>query len=152
MRKHKRKSREPKGIYRVRNWSEYNAGLIARGSLTMWIDESAFMSGSEASEAHRVCDNYFKTNIKAVTIELNDLIGTRRRRRGDLIVDAREPLKVSGASRMRGHAEIAQHLCLETPREYSERLVCDVEGIIGRGQSGGPALPQEFDVNSGQPA
>jgi Transposase DDE domain len=53
MRKDKRKSREPKGIYRVRNWSEYNAGLIARGSLTMWIDESAFMSGSEARAVKR---------------------------------------------------------------------------------------------------
>jgi len=53
MRKDKRKSREPKGIYRIRNWSEYNAGLIARGSLTMWIDESAFMSGSEARHVKR---------------------------------------------------------------------------------------------------
>jgi transposase len=26
--------------YRIRNWSEYNAGLKARGSLTFWIDES----------------------------------------------------------------------------------------------------------------
>lgn len=25
--------------YRIRNWSEYNAGLKARGSLTFWIDE-----------------------------------------------------------------------------------------------------------------
>ena len=47
MRKDKRKSREPKGVYRVRNWPEYNAGLIARGSLTMRIDEGTFMSGSE---------------------------------------------------------------------------------------------------------
>jgi hypothetical protein len=53
MRKDKRKSRDPKGIYRVRNWSEYNAGLIARGSLTMWIDESAFKSGSEARAVKR---------------------------------------------------------------------------------------------------
>ena len=53
MRKDKRKSREPKGIYRVRNWSEYNAGLIARGSLNMWIDESAFTSGSEARHVKR---------------------------------------------------------------------------------------------------
>jgi len=53
MRKDKRKSREPKGIYRIRNWSEYNAGLIARGSLTMWIDESAFMSGSETRSVKR---------------------------------------------------------------------------------------------------
>jgi hypothetical protein len=26
--------------YRIRNWSEYNAGLKARGSLTFWIEES----------------------------------------------------------------------------------------------------------------
>lgn len=26
--------------YRIRNWSEYNAGLKARGSLTLWLDES----------------------------------------------------------------------------------------------------------------
>jgi hypothetical protein len=26
--------------YRIRNWSEYNAGLKARGSLTFWIDEA----------------------------------------------------------------------------------------------------------------
>lgn len=26
--------------YRIRNWSEYNAGLKTRGSLTFWIDES----------------------------------------------------------------------------------------------------------------
>jgi hypothetical protein len=53
MRKDKRKSCEPKGIYRVRNWSEYNAGLIAQGSLTMWIDESAFMRGREARHVKR---------------------------------------------------------------------------------------------------
>ena len=29
-----------KAQYRIRNWSEYNAGLKARGSLTFWIDES----------------------------------------------------------------------------------------------------------------
>jgi Transposase DDE domain len=53
MRKDKCKSRESKGVYRVRNWSEYNAGLISRGSLTMWIDESAFTSGSEARPLKR---------------------------------------------------------------------------------------------------
>lgn len=28
-----------KATYRIRNWSEYNAGLKQRGSLTFWIDE-----------------------------------------------------------------------------------------------------------------
>src|SRR3954451_11522800 len=27
--------------YRLRNWSAYNAALIARGSLTLWVDEDA---------------------------------------------------------------------------------------------------------------
>jgi hypothetical protein len=26
--------------YRIRNWSEYNAGLKQRGSLTFWLEES----------------------------------------------------------------------------------------------------------------
>ncbi|MBE9079417.1 transposase, partial [Romeria aff. gracilis LEGE 07310] len=28
-----------KSRYRICNWSEYNAALEARGSLTVWIDE-----------------------------------------------------------------------------------------------------------------
>ena len=27
--------------YRIRNWPEYNKALIARGSLTLWVDEQA---------------------------------------------------------------------------------------------------------------
>src|SRR5256712_13737968 len=27
--------------YRIRNWSAYNAALVARGSLTLWVDEAA---------------------------------------------------------------------------------------------------------------
>lgn len=27
--------------YRIRNWSEYNAALVERGSLTVWLDEAA---------------------------------------------------------------------------------------------------------------
>ncbi len=30
----------PKDRYKVTNWSEYNAGLKRRGSLTLWLDES----------------------------------------------------------------------------------------------------------------
>jgi len=39
MRKDEHKTREPKGKYRVRNWTQYNAGLIARGDVTMWIEQ-----------------------------------------------------------------------------------------------------------------
>jgi hypothetical protein len=53
MPKDKRNNCEPKGVYRVRNWSEYNAGLIARGSVTMWINESALTMVSEAEPVMR---------------------------------------------------------------------------------------------------
>jgi DDE family transposase len=34
----KKKQQQP---YRVRNWREYNAALVHRGSLTFWLDEGA---------------------------------------------------------------------------------------------------------------
>jgi len=33
-----------KTIYRIKNWSSYNRALIARGSLTLWLDESVLSS------------------------------------------------------------------------------------------------------------
>lgn len=53
MRRDKRNSCEHKGVYRVRKWSEYNAGPIARVSVTMWINESVIGMVSEAEPAMR---------------------------------------------------------------------------------------------------
>jgi hypothetical protein len=53
MRKDERKTSELKGVYRVRNWSEYNAGLIARGNVTMWIDESVLTNAVESGARKR---------------------------------------------------------------------------------------------------
>jgi hypothetical protein len=41
-----------KGVYRVRNWPEYNAGLIERGNVTMWIDEGV-LANPTASAARK---------------------------------------------------------------------------------------------------
>lgn len=43
-----RKAHEPKGVYRVRNLSEYNAGLIARGNVAIWINESVLTDADGA--------------------------------------------------------------------------------------------------------
>ncbi|KAF1018181.1 MAG: transposase [Burkholderia sp.] len=40
MRKDIHKTGEPKARYRVRNWAPYNAGLINRGNVTIWIDKA----------------------------------------------------------------------------------------------------------------
>lgn len=41
------RTHEPKARYRVKNWATYNAGLINRGNVTMWIDETALASMSD---------------------------------------------------------------------------------------------------------
>ncbi|AQV92601.1 IS5 family transposase [Cupriavidus necator] len=53
MRKDEHKTREPKGIYRVRNWSAYNAGLIARGDVTIWIDRGVLKQEPAAGSLNR---------------------------------------------------------------------------------------------------
>jgi IS5 family transposase len=40
----KRPRTKRKRQYRIRNWSDYNAALVARGSLTLWVDEQAVRS------------------------------------------------------------------------------------------------------------
>ncbi|MCW5223135.1 IS5 family transposase [Verminephrobacter aporrectodeae subsp. tuberculatae] len=44
---------EPRATYRVRNWAQYNAGLIARGDVAMWIDESLLTPASAAAVSRR---------------------------------------------------------------------------------------------------
>ena len=39
---------QPKGVYRVKNWPEYNAGLIERGNVTVWMDERMFSPALQA--------------------------------------------------------------------------------------------------------
>ncbi|KUY73966.1 transposase [Burkholderia cepacia] len=41
MSKNKSRTQEPKAKYRVGNWAAYNAGLINRGNITMWINDDA---------------------------------------------------------------------------------------------------------------
>lgn len=49
MRKDNRLPSQPKGVYRVKNWPEYNAGLIERGNVSIWMDEQMFAPRSETS-------------------------------------------------------------------------------------------------------
>ena len=40
---------QPKGVYRVKNWPEYNAGLIQRGNVSIWMDEAMLAAAPETS-------------------------------------------------------------------------------------------------------
>ncbi|HKR40738.1 MAG TPA: IS5/IS1182 family transposase, partial [Paraburkholderia sp.] len=46
-------AREPKGAYRVRNWPEYNSGLVALGNVAMWIDEGVLTNAAEPGARKR---------------------------------------------------------------------------------------------------
>lgn len=39
-----------KGSYKVTNWAKYNAALVNRGSLTLWLDEAALARWEHANE------------------------------------------------------------------------------------------------------
>lgn len=43
-----------KKVYRVRNWSEYNKGLVSRGSLSIWFDKNHMKSaeGAHGNQAY----------------------------------------------------------------------------------------------------
>jgi hypothetical protein len=54
MSKNKKKTRsQPKKLYRVRNWSDYDAALVNRGSLTIWISEDAIAKWKPEQEPKR---------------------------------------------------------------------------------------------------
>ncbi len=52
MSKNKKKTRsQPKPLYRVRNWKEYDASLVKRGSLTVWMSEEAIAGWTPEKES-----------------------------------------------------------------------------------------------------
>jgi hypothetical protein len=46
-------SKSTKTRYRVRNWREYNAALVHRGSLTIWVEERAVQQWRETRRTGR---------------------------------------------------------------------------------------------------
>jgi hypothetical protein len=53
MRKDEQQQQEPKGKYRVKNWPAYNAGLIARGDVTIWMGRDLWQPSAEADAVRR---------------------------------------------------------------------------------------------------
>jgi len=64
------KSKQTKRQYRIRNWGEYNAALVKRGSLTVWLDESALSGWMEPHRSGRrgASRTYSQAAIQAVLL------------------------------------------------------------------------------------
>lgn len=51
--KEKKTRSQPKEVYRVRNWSAYDAALVNRGSLTVWVSEDAIAAWKAKKEPNK---------------------------------------------------------------------------------------------------
>ena len=62
--------KKQKQQYHVRNWSEYNAALVQRGSLTIWLDESALAGWIERHRSGKrgASRTYSEAAIQAVLL------------------------------------------------------------------------------------
>ena len=61
---------QKKQSYPVRNWREYNAALVERGSLTVWLDESASLGWLQGEKCGRrgASLTYSATAIQAILL------------------------------------------------------------------------------------
>ena len=46
-------NKQKKQQYRIRNWAEYNAALVRRGSITFWVDEAALAGWQNQHQSGR---------------------------------------------------------------------------------------------------
>ena len=63
-----KKSSRPKRLYRVRNWPEYEAVLVQRGSITFWLKDDFEKVWLFAGEKQR--GNQFDYSEQAIEIML----------------------------------------------------------------------------------
>jgi hypothetical protein len=68
MPKQKRTQSRPKALYRVKNWSEYEKGLVQRGSITFWLSDDFEQTWLYAGEKQR--GSQFDYSDKAIEIML----------------------------------------------------------------------------------
>lgn len=67
----RRRRKPPKRVYRRRNWKEYNAALVARGSLALWL-EAAVVTGwlNAQRSGHRGASNTYSDPAIAAALML----------------------------------------------------------------------------------
>ena len=63
-----------KTIYRVKNWAAYNRSLIARGSLTLWVDESVVSSGYYEGPSQRGAQYTYSDQAIEMALTLRRLL------------------------------------------------------------------------------
>ena len=127
--------------YRIRNWSEYNAGLKQRGSLTFWLSEDVTDSWIEPNPTGRRGASPTYTNLAIATFEtLKSVYGLAGRQTEGFIASLFELMGVdlpvpehSTVSRRKGKLSITLPVM---PKSGSVHLVVDSTGlkVYGEGE------------------
>ncbi|MEL6171560.1 MAG: IS5 family transposase, partial [Pseudomonadota bacterium] len=120
--------------YRIRNWSEYNAGVKQRGSLTFWLDEAAIEGWQEPAKSGRRGASRTYSDLAIATFEtLKSVYGLAGRQTEGLLGSLLELMGVdlpvpehSTVSRRKGQLQVTLPV---VPSSASVHLVVDSTGV-----------------------
>ena len=120
--------------YRIRNWSEYNAGVKQRGSLTFWLSEDVINGWLEETLTGRRGASPTYTDLAISTFEtIKSVYGLAGRQTEGLIASLFELMGVdlpipehSTVSRRKGKLSITLPV---VPKSGAVHLVVDSTGV-----------------------
>ena len=120
--------------YRIRNWSEYNAGLKQRGSLTFWLDEAMLCQWNNTVKTGRRGASETFSDIAIATFEtMKSIYGLAGRQTEGFLCSVFELMGLelsvpehSTVSRRKGRLSIALPV---VPRDGARHVVVDSTGI-----------------------
>ena len=126
-------SKKPKQ-YRVRNWSEYNAGLKRRGSLTFWLDEEVVAQwfSTEKTGRRGASRKYSDVAVETVAV-IKSVYGLAGRQATGMVTSIFKLMEVN--LQVPEHSTVSRRLAsLEVklpvlPRESARHVVIDATGI-----------------------
>ena len=120
--------------YRIRNWSEYNAGLKQRGSLTVWLDEAVLSQWNNTEKTGKRGASETFSDLAISTFEtMKSIYGLAGRQTEGLLgsvfklmgIELRVP-EHSTVSRRKGRLSIALPV---VPTDGARHVVVDSTGI-----------------------
>lgn len=127
--------------YRIRNWSDYNAGLEKRGSITFWIDEEV-IEGWENQEktGKRGASNYYNDIAIETVVTVKSIYKMAGRQAVGFIKSVMELMKID--LRVPDHSTVSRRLSklnVTLPvksRQEARHVVIDSTGIkiFGEGE------------------
>lgn len=120
--------------YRVRNWSEYNAGLRNRGSVTFWLDEGAVENwlNEEKTGKRGASNSYSDLAIETIAM-MKSIYGLAGRQAVGFVASIFELMKLDLA--VPDHSTLSRRVgklkidLLVVPKEGARHVVIDATGI-----------------------